>query len=322
MNDQNIQIIEEKEGIYHIKRLNPLLIKINTSTTVENVVNSMSNKEKIKNLKITYRFKNAMVYDSLDKISVVVFRNPIKIKYYNILYKEKYVTLTQENAYSTLELDEILQKFDVTKANCIYLLDGSKHQSNYFKSKPFFTDVSTQLEIFNLDIKYKLDENYEILEDETIFRKELLSKYFDTYFIYPTEKNDFELFDSKNRQNLMRNLIKLKDDDDVIKFKIAGPSGGGKSITLLYFSRTFLSIIYLNIKVIYKLFNDFKIDECFNLILYEFGRLSFIKEKKEEYKTKIESIFKNNQGNSPWKLLSDTSDFLKDKNIILIFDQF
>jgi len=328
MDDQNIEITEDNEG-YHIKRLHSLLIKVNAKTTVQDVINSMKNKEEIKNLNVHYTFKNAIIYDSLDTILAIVFRDPIKVKYHNILYKQNYLTLTQENAYSTLELDEILKKFGVTKANCIYLIGGIKHQSDYFILKQLLSKVSTLLEIMNLDKIYKLKENYESLKNKTIFNKNSLSKYFDKYFIYPTEKNDFELFDSENRENLMTNLYELKENKNVIKFKIAGPSGGGKSITLLYFSRIFLNIIYLNFKVIYKLFNDFKIDECFDLILYEFGRLLFIEEKteenknkKEEYKQNFEFKFKNNQGNSPWQLLSDISDFLKDKNVILIFDQF
>ena len=303
----------------------------------------MKKKEEIKNLVVYYGYKNPMIFDSFGKISAVVFRDPIKVIYYNIFYKEKYVTLIQEDAHSTLELDEILKKFGVTKADCSYLINGKRQTGNYFKSRPFLSDVSTGFEIFNLDKKYILDENYVCLLNKIIFSKQSLSKYFEKYFIYPTEKDDFEFFNSDNRDNLMKNLFKLKDDEDIIQFKIAGPSGGGKSITLLYFSRLFLNIIYLNFKVIYKLYNDFKIDECFDLILYEFGRLSFIEEKEEEYKNKteefkketeqykkkkveykkqFETIFTVNQGNSPWQLLSDISNFLKDKKVILIFDQF
>ena len=321
MEDQNIKITEDNE-VYHIERLDSLSIKVNTTTTVQEVINSMKNNEQIKNLNYYYVLGNAIIYDSLGIILAIVFRDAIKVKYYNILYKEKYLTLTQENAYSTLELDEILKKFGVTKAKITYLTDGIKHQSDYFESKLFLSDASTLLEIMNLDKIYKLEENYESLMNNTIFSKNSLSKYFDNYFIYPTEKNDFELFISDKRKKLIMNLFKLKENKKVIKFKLAGPSGGGKSITLLYFSRIFLNIIYLNFKVIYKLFNDFKIDECFDLILYEFGRLKFSGEKREEKKKNFELIFKNNQGNSPWQLLSDISDFLKDTNVILIFDQF
>ena len=350
MDQQNIQVTEENDGKYRIERLNSLLININTKTTVQDVINSMKKKEEIENLDVFYDFKNAVVFDSLGQILTVIFRDPIKVIYYNILYKEKYVTLIQEKAYSTLELDEILKKFEVTKADCSFLRNGKRQTGNYFKSKPFLSNVLTRLEIINLDKKYILDENYVCLINKKIFSKQSLSKYCEKYLIYPTEKDDFELFNSDNRYNLMENLYKLKDDEDIIQFKLAGPSGGGKSITLLYFSRLFLNIIYLNFKVIYKLFNDFKIDECFDLILSEFGRLSFIEEKKEEYKKKteegknkpeefkneteeykkkkveykkqFESIFTVNQGNSPWQLISDISNFLKDKKVILIFDQF
>ena len=198
MECQAIQIIEENEGKYLIKRLNALSIKLNTTTTVQDMINSMNKNEDIKSLNVYYPFKNAMIYDSFGKFSVVVFREPIKVIYYNIFYNEKYVTLTQEKAYSTLELEEILTKFEVTKADCTYLLNGKKQKINYFKSKPFLSDVSTQLEIINLDKKYTLDENYECLKHKTIFSKQSLSKYFEKYFIYPTEKDDFELFYSEN----------------------------------------------------------------------------------------------------------------------------
>ena len=170
MDEQNIEITEQNEG-YIIKLLHPLLIKLNSTTNVQVVINSMNNKEEIKNLNVNYDVKNGIIHDSLGKILTIVFRDPIKVKYDNILYKDKYVTLTQENAYSTLELDEILKEFWVKKANWIFLINVKKHQSDYFESKGLLSNLSTQLEIINSDKTHNLKENYESLLNKAILIK-------------------------------------------------------------------------------------------------------------------------------------------------------
>ena len=82
MDNQNIKIIEENERKYRIEWLHSLLIKINITTTVQEVFNSMKNKEQIKNLYVYYTLNNAIVYDSLGIFLTIVFREPLKVIYY------------------------------------------------------------------------------------------------------------------------------------------------------------------------------------------------------------------------------------------------
>ena len=108
----------------------------------------------------------------------------------------------------------------------------------------------------------------------------------------------------------------------ITKFKLSGPSSEGKSITLLYASRLCKNIIYLNLKILIKLYKENKIDEYLSILIYEFGRLSFQEADYNKYKEEFENKFNQNIDKSPWELLEKLCDFLKDKGVILILDQF
>ena len=56
----------------------------------------------------------------------------------------------------------------------------------------------------------------------------------------------------------------------------------------------------------------------FNILIYEFGRLKLTEEDKKSFENK----FNENCNKNPWELLENLCSFLKDKNVILIFDQF
>ena len=78
----------------------------------------------------------------------------------------------------------------------------------------------------------------------------------------------------------------------------------------------------MNLKVLIKLYKENKIDEYLNILLYEFGRLDFSKVQQNNYKAEFEEKFNQNIDKSPWELLEILCNYLKDKGIILILDQF
>ena len=158
-----------------------------------------------------------------------------------------------------------------------------------------------------------------ILLNKTNFNKDDLSNFFDEYFIYPKNKKEFKYYPTSNRQILEENFSRLLNNKKITQFKITGPSGEGKSISLLYFSRCSFNKIYLNLKTIYKLYSPLTIEKYLDLLIHEFGRLNFKDSRKKDL---FEDTFNKYCINNFWELLEKLSQILKDHKILFIFDQF
>lgn len=302
----------------------PLSFKIN-NMSLKTIINlyEKGNKQ-INNLILIPGNKKINVWDKLSNLLGVIFIEPLKVTYQNILYNNEYVNLIEEKVYSTFQIDYSLEKLKVKNAKYVQTIDENIYEENYFDNKNIINiNKDGNIIIVNIDKEYLLNKNEILLNSTNSFNKKLLSKYFDEYFIYPSNKNDFYFYDSINRKNLFQNFNNLLSNKNIKIFKFTGPSGGGKSISLLYFSRTHQNIIYLNLKIIYKLFKESNVDEYLNIILYEFNRLEF-GERHNEYKIAFEKIFKLYSDKSPWELLDNLSKFLHDKDIkiTIIFDQY
>ena len=302
----------------------PLSFNVNRET-----LNSIINATKSKNQRIILgdiiaQNINSKAISVLDKFSgkllTIIFNPPIKVIYKQVSNEE---TLIDEYVYSLCQIDDLLKHYKIQNA---YFKTEDDCLLNYFESKIFLiSKEDNELTIINCDKKYILQKNDIILTDYN-FDKSSLSKYFDKYFIYPNNENNFQLFLSERRKNLLFNINILLNNNSsnkpITKFKISGPSSEGKSITLLYASRLCKNIIYLNLKVLIKLYKENKIDEYLNILLYEFGRLDFSKVQQNNYKAEFEEKFNQNIDKSPWELLEILCNYLKDKGIILILDQF
>ena len=158
-----------------------------------------------------------------------------------------------------------------------------------------------------------------ILLNKTNFNKNDLSNFFDEYFIYPKNKKEFKYYPTSNRQILEENFSRLLNNKKITQFKITGPSGEGKSISLLYFSRCSFNKIYLNLKTIYKLYSPLTIEKYLDLLIHEFGRLNFKDSRKKDL---FEDTFNKYCINNFWELLEKLSQVLKAHKILFIFDQF
>ena len=318
--ETKFEINENNQSIIHKE---PLNFKIN-DILLKDIINSIKNKKQVENLIIS-KGKNKMIMDKFGKLLCIIFKNPIKVKYIHGLYNSKYMDFIEKNVKSTLQIDESLEKLNIKVATFTQKISGITYQRDYFKNKNLLNNNTGEgIVIKNSEIHYILESNNISLGDTKIFDKNLLSLYFDKYCDYPSKKQKmFYFYDSISRQNLFNNFITLLNNNDIKIFKFTGPSGGGKSVSLLYLSRMFKNIIYLNIKLINKLFQQAKVDEYLKMILYEFNRLDF-QEKKEEHKKSFEDIFKNNSTKSPWELLEKLSSFFSNQNtkITLIFDQY
>ena len=257
---------------------------------------------------------------SSGKVLTVIFNPPIKVIYENVCDEE---TMIDEKVFSLCQIDNLLNYYKIKTA---YFKNKDNELINYFDSKYFLTPNENikELTIINYDKKYILEKNDSIITKKC-FDKLSLSKYFDNYFIYPENYKNFVFFNSENRDNLLSNIKSLISNNSlskpITKFKISGPSSEGKSITLLYASRLSQNIIYLNLKILIRLYKENKIDDYLNILIYEFGRLDF-EPNYAQCKKEFEEKFNENTDKSPWELLEKLCEYLKDKGVTLILDQF
>ena len=140
MDNPNIIIEKVDEKNYIVKRLNSLAIKINSNITVQDLYNSLKTGQNLDNSIRLFLFnKNPAIYSKFSNILAVLFQEPIKVIYYNALYQEKFVTLTQNNIYSTLEIDEVLKQFKVKKLILYILLKmETKNKQIILNQKQFY----------------------------------------------------------------------------------------------------------------------------------------------------------------------------------------
>ena len=69
------------------------------------------------------------------------------------------------------------------------------------------------------------------------------------------------------------------------------------------------------------LYFENRIQQCLEILLYEFGRLNFLDSKLEN---EFEHVFNQNIEQTPWIIIEKISEFLKKSQIkfVLILDQF
>ena len=307
----------ENGTVNYINFLSPLMFQINGQT----IANIISKKDHLNSLfpkGIIAKIRNGkiIIKDKFGELINIIFDPPIKVIYKNVGEENK--EFIDEEVYSLNQIESILEFYKIQKP---YFMNNENINLYYFDSKGYLIrNFYSELTIINYEKIYELKENETLLGDDNIFQKLSLSKYFDEYFVYPENEENFEFFHSKKRDDILFNIEILKinksPEKPITQFKISGPSSEGKSITLLYASRLYMNIIYLNLKVIIKSYLEKK--EYLDLLIYEFGRLQLMENDKKSF----EKIFNENCNKNPWELFEILCFFLKDKNVILIFDQF
>ena len=318
----NIEINDKKENI--IKFASPLSFEVK-GKSIEEIIQTPNLSDKpsiINNFQVKLEKENIIdVTDNSGRIIAIIFKVPIKVIYRNFDERE---ILIDEKVYSSFQINKVIEHFKIKNP---YFYNERKTKLDFDSSNLLFHNNSFKvLEIINSEKKYVLKKNEVFLGQQKCFERNLLSEYFDEYFVYPKDETKFNYFTSDKRTELITNiriLINSKSTTKPItKFKISGPCSEGKSVTLLYASRIFTNIIYLNVKVLIKLYKSNKIKDYLDILIYEFGRLDFPSEKNDEYKKSFEKTFNDNINKTPWELFVKLSSFLKDKDVILIFDQF
>ena len=236
----NIKINDKKENI--ITFTDRLSFKVN-GKSIEEIAKfpNLSNEISIFNNAYVKLEKDNIieVTDNSDRNMAIIFINPIKVIYKNFDEREK---LIDEKVYSSFQINKVIEYFKIKNP---YFYNERNDKLDFDSSNLLFNNNSYKvLEIINTEKKYVLEKNKVFLGLKKSFKKNLLSKYFDEYFVYPKDETQFNYFISDKRNDLLKNIIILINSKSASKpittFKISGPSSEGKFITLLYASRIFL----------------------------------------------------------------------------------
>ena len=216
---------------------------------------------------------------------------------------------------STVEIKYIIDKYKIENL----LISDEKENWIKYEGPSKLTSLLPSLKDKNL--KFKSDkhipefiyDNY-CIKNSTTLEKKSLSQYFSNYFKYNDDENNqnFEFFKTAQREEFIVNILVFVNSP-INFFKITGPSNNGKSITLLYFSRSLHNIVYLNLKVLMKFNGN---NRMLKIFFYELQRIKLEKSEIDE----VSKIFFEN--NDFWTILFLLIDKFKDKKIVFILDQF
>ena len=320
MNSQSeTSTTNEQNEIKIIQLENPLSLKLG-DYTIEQLIDSFRKKKDLNDIMIRVSEDgNILEINDLSLTCLgIVFINPIKVKYENAFFENKYCTIIDENVFSNIQINSTLEKYKLLYPS-FYDIDNKL--INYYESiySLFWNVKNNEIHIVNSFKESQFKESEINLFNKSTFNKEDLSKYFDDYFLYTNNEKEFKYYFTQNRQNLMKNFSILLNNKKIFQFKITGPSSEGKSISLLYLSRCGFNKIYLNIKTIFKLYSEKKKEKYLDLLIYEFGRMKF----SENDKIKFTKTFNKYSMNNFWELLEKLIQIvLKNYKILLIFDQF
>ena len=310
-------LIEESDNLKNIN-VNPLSYKIKDKT-IKEIIKDFQENRKNKDFDIECVNNRLIISDKNIEFLAIIFLEPIEVEYRPLKEEDNSKLICDLKVYSTIQIDEMLKKIKTCQA--IYYING--YEVSYFKNK-IRLEAKSKISIYYSISPYKfIKDNFIINSSTQKIEKNSLSKYFGEYFKYDKidKLNEFEYYISEERKELSENFNMLVYEPSIKTFKITGPSNEGKSTTLLYLSRTKNNVIYLNLKIINMLYFENRIQQCLEILLYEFGRLNFLDSKLEN---EFEHVFNQNIEQTPWIIIEKISEFLKKSQIkfVLILDQF
>ena len=306
---------KEKEIVN--SNIDPLTFYKIDGKTIGDIITIFKKKESIKGYTLLEENNSFDVIENV-QFKGIIFLKPIEVTYKSLNDGNIKIKI-DKNVRSTVQIDEMIK--DIGSKKAFFKLNGETF--SYFENKGKLSSCE-KIVIFYLINPYKLIENNDfITSSEKTISKIKFSKYFNKYFEYVINEKEsqFNYYTSEERENLKNNFISLVISDEIKKFKITGPSNDGKSTTLLYLSKLFCNIVYLNLKALNNLYNENNIKSIIEILTYEFGRINF---KQDKDKTEFEEIFYNYISQTPWMIIIKLLEYLIKKNIsiILILDQF
>ena len=244
----------------------------------------------------------------------IVWNKPIKLICKGVYQNDKEIEVIDNNVISTIQISNYIEFYKMD--NVLMSYDGinwikyRKYSVLYFLNRTDKLIIKNNKEI----IKYTYN-NFRITNYLGI-EKNALSKYFKEYFKYDDNEEKIDLYFSIKREELIGKLVDFSNSE-VNLFKLTGPSNTGKSISLLYFSRCYQSIVYLNLKSFKQLYDKNEEKKLKEMYFYELERIEL---SNDDVKN-ISNIINNNK-NNVWIMLHLTIKKLIDKKIVFILDQF
>ena len=270
--------------------------------------------------KFSIFYSGYCAYFSFEDLLYMFFYKLIPVEF-NCIYKDE--SKNEKKIFNICSSYEIMEYCENNKYNPYIEINNEKYEYKYL----FYFIYNYKFE--NLD-KIILVQDYRNYDDYTnekpmyIFPREKselepnkLSNFFDLYFKFETKSN-FEYWKSEQRDRFMHIIFFYREKKNIYCFKICGPPGIGKSMTLFLISKYYNNFLYYNLKAIRDINNDnIKIQN----ILTESCKYLDLNENQIK---QLSSILNNNRLNSFFLCLKKIIKFLIENKIlsVIILDQF
>ena len=250
-----------------------------------------------------------------NKNQICVFKNIIEI---NIIFKDKKKKAEIFNIHSSLDLENICKKKNISINNLIFY-----ETRNIYNPIILMNYINNNKIIFELKEKEKLPEISSLplfIKGHSYLVKEY-SSFYSYYFKDNLDPNsNFFYTENKVRQKIFYNLLTVHLIKKTIKtFKFTGPFSIGKSITLLQYCRTAGNAFYLNIKLLKNLSEIIS----YSILREEFARIT------HDYFDDIQNLIKSyyNDGIDPLMAIVKIMNYLSEKSknnfdFLFVFDQY
>ena len=235
-------------------------------------------KEHIKDKKLQLNdnliFDYVYIYKKISKriipsnLTIFYYKSFAIIVYHNLKYIFFYKLIQVEfNVLNKKEIDNKINKFLVCSSYELLEYCKNKHYNPYIEInnnkyefnhlfKFISSDIFQNLSKFILVQDNRIYDYYKNEFSSSIFptdnselEPEKLSNFFELFFKFETKSN-FQYWESEKRNDFIVSILLYQSQKNIYCFKICGPSGIGKSMTLFLISRYYKNFLYYNLKTI------------------------------------------------------------------------
>ena len=294
------------------------------------------------NNKLTFDFE--FIYDIISrkilykKLVIIYYDNYASILYkkFNYMFFYKLVSVeinlifnessdNKSEKFFICSTYELLQYCNLKNYKPYLIIDNAKYEFNYIFDT-IYPQTIAKLDKILLEQDYRKYDDY-IKEDPPtnfpINKSELepkkLSKFFDLFFKFETKSN-FEYWESDKRKNFIFFVLRYQSNEDIHCFKMCGPSGIGKSMTLFLISRYYYNFLYFNLKTIKQLKDEKDYLSIHNILIESCKYLQLTKKQVNA----LSSLINKKAFVSFFSCLKDIIKFLIKYKLlsVIILDQF
>ena len=266
----------------------------------------------------------SLYYSSVySKYGIHSLNDPENWKNQFFFAKKKY-TLKIRDSEKEIKKCEILSNYEI-----IEIVNKAGKDNIYFGKHKFASNInyfrqannSNEIELYyDKDIFIELPKftNQIFIAKDTQIKPISLTQNFSLYF-QDNPNEDITFYLTEERENLRDLILACFNENNKI-FKFTGPSGIGKSLFCLYYSRKFFNNVYLNIASLNYFEKNNQYNKMRNLITEEFKRVKFNEEQVKNFNEMIKNLSLFNINN----IIKTLIEFCENTkiNINIILDQF